>query len=380
MRWQRWSRIGVFTGWSIIALAGCGNGGPGTEADDAPAPGVTVVQLEPEPVTETQEFVGRVVAAERVELRARVQGFLRERDFIEGQKVSAGDRLFLIEPEPYQAVLAQREADVDRAQAEFANAQSQLRRGEELVKNNDIPRARVDELRAAEAVAQAGIAQAEAALKAAQLNLDYTEIQAPIDGSIGLSRFSIGNLVGPESGVLATLVQQDPIYVQFPLTQRDLLAQRRLLQERGGDPTAVVVHLRLADGSRYAHDGQIDFVDVTVDPGTDTVLVRSLFPNPETLLLAGQYVGVVVESGEPEMALLVPQSALQVDQTGLFVLVLDAEERVQVRRITTGPMVGARMVVKTGLQAGDRVVVEGTQKVRPGQAVTAAPWQPPVQD
>ncbi len=380
MRWQRWSRIGVFTGWSIIALAGCGNGGPGTEADDAPAPGVTVVQLEPEPVTETQEFVGRVVAAERVELRARVQGFLRERDFIEGQKVSAGDRLFLIEPEPYQAVLAQREADVDRAQAEFANAQSQLRRGEELVKNNDIPRARVDELRAAEAVAQAGIAQAEAALKAAQLNLDYTEIQAPIDGSIGLSRFSIGNLVGPESGVLATLVQQDPIYVQFPLTQRDLLAQRRLLQERGGDPTAVVVHLRLADGSRYGHDGQIDFVDVTVDPGTDTVLVRSLFPNPETLLLAGQYVGVVVESGEPEMALLVPQSALQVDQTGLFVLVLDAEERVQVRRITTGPMVGARMVVKTGLQAGDRVVVEGTQKVRPGQAVTAAPWQPPVQD
>ncbi|MFO8002659.1 efflux RND transporter periplasmic adaptor subunit [Thioalkalivibrio sp.] len=380
MRWQRWSRIGVFTGWSIIALAGCGNGGSGTEADDAPAPGVTVVQLEPEPVTETQEFVGRVVAAERVELRARVQGFLRERDFIEGQKVSAGDRLFLIEPEPYQAVLAQREADVDRAQAEFANAQSQLRRGEELVKNNDIPRARVDELRAAEAVAQAGIAQAEAALKAAQLNLDYTEIQAPIDGSIGLSRFSIGNLVGPESGVLATLVQQDPIYVQFPLTQRDLLAQRRLLQERGGDPTAVVVHLRLADGSRYGHDGQIDFVDVTVDPGTDTVLVRSLFPNPETLLLAGQYVGVVVESGEPEMALLVPQSALQVDQTGLFVLVLDAEERVQVRRITTGPMVGARMVVKTGLQAGDRVVVEGTQKVRPGQAVTAAPWQPPVQD
>lgn len=380
MRWQRQSRIAVFTGWSIIVLAGCGNGGPGIEAGSAPAPAVTVALLEPEPVTETQEFVGRVVAAERVELIARVPGFLRERDFIEGQKVGAGDRLFLIEPEPYQAVLAQRAADVDRARAEFGNAQSQLRRGEELLKSNDIPRARVDELRAAESVAKAGIAQAEAALQAAQLNLDYTEIRAPIDGSIGLSRFSIGNLVGPESGVLATMVQQDPIYVQFPLTQRDLLAQRRQVQERGGDPAAVVVHLRLADGARYEQDGQIDFVDVTVDPGTDTVLVRSLFPNPRNLLLAGQYVGVEVESGEPEMALLLPQSALQVDQTGFFVLVLDDEERVQVRRVATGPMMGARIVVQTGLGAGDRVVVEGVQKVRPGQAVTAAPWQPPVRD
>jgi len=380
MRWQRRSRIAVFTGWSILVLAGCGNGGSGIEAGSAPAPAVTVALLEPEPVTETQEFVGRVVAAERVELIARVPGFLRERDFIEGQKVSAGDRLFLIEPEPYQAVLAQRASDVDRARAEFGNAQSQLRRGEELLKSNDIPRARVDELRAAESVAKAGIAQAEAALQAAQLNLDYTEIRAPIDGSIGLSRFSIGNLVGPESGVLATMVQQDPIYVQFPLTQRDLLAQRRQVQERGGDPAAVVVHLRLADGARYEQDGQIDFVDVTVDPGTDTVLVRSLFPNPRNLLLAGQYVGVEVESGEPEMALLLPQSALQIDQTGFFVLVLDDEERVQVRRVATGPMMGARIVVQTGLGAGDRVVVEGVQKVRPGQAVTAAPWQPPVRD
>jgi len=380
MRWQRRSRIAVFTAWSILFLAGCGNGGPGTEAGGALAPGVTVVQVEPEPVTETREFVGRVVAAERVELMARVQGFLRERDFIEGQKVSVGDRLFLIEPEPYQAVVAQREADLHRVQAEFTNARAQLRRGEELLKDNNIPRARVDELRAAEAVAEAGIAQAEAALQAAQLNLDYTEVLAPIDGSIGLARYSVGNLVGPDSGVLATLVQQDPIYVQFPLTHRDLLAKRRLVQERGGDPTAVVVHLRLADGSRYGHAGQIDFVDVTVDPGTDTVLVRSLFANPDSLLLAGQYIEVLVESGESELALLLPQSALQIDQTGIFVLVLDDEERVQVRRIDTGPMVGARIVVKTGLAPGDRVVVEGVQKVRPGQTVTAAPWLPPVRD
>lgn len=380
MRWHRRKPFAVLTGCCVILLAGCGSDGPGTDAGALPAPAVTVVQLEPEPVTETREFVGRVTARERVELRARVPGFLRERDFVEGQQVSAGDRLFLIEPEPYQSVLAQREADLNRVQAEFTNARAQLRRGEELLKDNNIPRARVDELRAAETVAQAGIAQAEAALQAAQLNLDYTEIRAPINGSIGLARYSVGNLVGPESGVLATLVQQDPIYVQFPLTQRDLLPQRRLVLERGGDPTAVVVHLRLADGSRYEQAGQVDFVDVTVDPGTDTVLVRSLFANPDSLLLTGQYIEVLVETGEPEIALLLPQSALQIDQTGLFVLVLDDEERVQVRRIDTGPMVGARIVVKSGLAAGERVGVEGVQKVRPGQTVTAAPWQPPVRD
>lgn len=380
MRWHRRSTLAVVTSCLVILMAGCRSDGPGTEAGAMPAPAVTVVQLEPEPVTETREFVGRVTARERVELRARVLGFLRERNFVEGQEVSAGDRLFLIEPEPYQAVLAQREADLIRVQAEFTNARAQLRRGEELLKDNNIPRARIDELRAAETVAEAGIAQAKAALQAAQLNLDYTEVLAPIDGSIGLARYSVGNLVGPESGVLATLVQQDPIYAQFPLTQRDLLAKRRLVLERGGDPTAVVVHLRLTDGSRYEHAGQVDFVDVTVDPGTDTVLVRSLFANPDSLLLTGQYIEVLVESGEPEIALLLPQSALQIDQAGIFVLVLDDEERVQVRRIETGPMVGARIVVTTGLAPGDRVVVEGVQKVRPGQTVTAAPWQPPVRN
>ncbi len=370
----------ILTSCSVVFLAACGSGGPATDAGAVSAPAVTVVQVAPEPVTETREFVGRVTAAERVELRPRVQGFLRERNFVQGQKVAAGDRLFLIEPEPYQAVLAQREADLRRGQAELTNAQAQLLRGEELLKDNNIPRARVDELRAAKSVAEAGIAQAEAALKGAQLNLDYTEIVAPIDGSIGLARFSVGNLVGPDSGVLATLVQQDPIYVQFPLTQRDLLAKRRLVRERGGDPAAVVVHLRLADGSRYEHAGRIDFVDVTVDPGTDTVLVRSLFANPDSLLLAGQFVEVVVESGEPETALLLPQSALQIDQTGIFVLALDDENRVQIRRVETGPMIGARVVVRSGLNPGDRVVVEGVQKVRPGQAVTASPWQPPVRD
>lgn len=364
----------------LVVLGGCGGPGRDTPTVEGPPPSVTVVQLESELVTETARFVGRVVAAERVELLARVPGFLRETSFLDGQKVAVGDRLFLIEPEPYATTVAQRQADVARARAEHANALAQLRRGEELLKTNDIARARVDELRAAETVAESGIAQAEAALASAQLNLDYTEITAPISGRIGLSNFTVGSFVGPESGALATLVQLDPTYVQFPLTQRDLLEHRKRAAQQGGASADTVVHLELADGSRYPHASRIDFLDVTVDPGTDTVLVRASFPNPEGILIPGQYINVTVDAGAPESAVLLPQSAVQIDQAGTFVLVLDEENRVQVRRVTLGPQQGMRAVISTGLAPGDRVVVEGIQKVRPGQQVTAAPWQPAIRN
>lgn len=376
---KRWAGFATLAAALAILLSACGGGGP-AEPPAGPPPSVTVIHLETEPVTETREFLGRVIAAERVDLRARVQGFLQEVGFTEGRRVEVGDLLFRIEPDAYRAVVVQRQADLERAQAEATNADAQLRRGEELLRTNDIPRARVDELRAAAKVTTAGISQAEAALKAAQLNLDYTEIHAPISGRIGLSRYTVGNLIGPDSGVLATLVQHDPIYVQFPLTQTELLLHRRQLQEFGEDGTAAMIQVRLADGSTYDHEGRVDFVDVTVDPGTDTVLLRSRLANPDGLLVPGQFVAVIVRSGEPEMGLLVPQSALQMDQLGLSVLVLDEENRVQVRRITPGPQVGARMVARSGLAPGDRVVVEGVQKVRPGQAVTAAPWQAPGRD
>jgi len=369
----------AFVPFVVWILVGCGKNEPGT-ATDRPLPAVLVVQVQSEPVTQSANFVGRVVAAERVELLARVPGFLRERGFAEGQRVAAGERLFLIEPEPYATVVTQREADLARARAEHTNALAQLRRGEELLKSNDIARARVDELRAAETVAESGIAQAAAALASARLNLDYTEIRAPISGRIGLSTFTVGSFVGPESGSLATLVQQDPIYVQFPLTQRDLLEHRQHTAQRGNASGETVVHLELADGSRYAHVSRIDFLDVTVNPGTDTVLVRASFPNPDGMLIPGQFINVTVDTGEPEWAILLPQSALQIDQAGMFVLVLDEENRVQVRRVTLGPQHGMRTVISGGIAPADRVVVEGIQKVRPGQQVTASPWQPPVRN
>ncbi len=371
--------LGIVAGVSALLLAACSTEDPAA-TQVGPPPAVTVVQLETEPVTDTREFVGRVVAGERVEILARVQGFLEARSFVEGQTVAVGDPLFRIEADAYEAAVAQREADVERARAESENAQAQLRRGEELLRNNDIPRARVDELRAAEAVARAGIAQAEAALKAARLNLDYTEIRAPIDGRIGLSRYTVGNLVGPEAGALATVVQLDPIDVQLPLPQRELLEYRRAVLEQGGDPAAVRVQLRLADRSRFDHDGHVDFVDVTVDPGTDTVLVRSRLPNPDGLLVPGQFVTAILEIGEPQTAILVPQTSLQVDQLGSFVLALDDHQQVEVRRVSTGRQIGGRVIARSGLSEGDRVIVEGVQKVRPGQAVTATPWQPPAAD
>lgn len=374
--------LALIVGVLALLMSGCSGGDnpAGGVGSNAPPPAVTVVQLQPEPITTSARFVGRIVAAEKVELRARIQGFLQERDFAEGQFVTAGTRLFLIEDDAYRVQVVQREADLARAQAEFTNAQAQLRRNEELLRSNDIPRARVDELRAAQAVAQAGIAQAEAALQAAQLNLQYTTIHAPISGRIGLSRYSVGNLVGPESGPLATLVQQDPIQVHFPLNQRDLLAHRQVAHQRGADPGAVTVYLRLPDGSRYPHAGVVDFVDVVVDPGTDTVLVRAPFPNPDGWLVSGQYATIEIEADTPEQGLLLPQAALQLDQAGAFALVLDAADTVQVRRITLGSAVGARFVIPQGLAPGDRVIVEGIQKVRPGQTVTATPWQAMTQE
>jgi membrane fusion protein (multidrug efflux system) len=356
-------------------LSGCGR--QEQAAAPMPPPSVVVVKAEVEPVREQTQFVGRVVAADKVELQARVQGFLKERRFTEGQQVKVGELLFLIEPDHYESVVQQREADVAKAEADEENTRAQLARGLELLKGKNISQAKVDELKAAEGISKATIAQAKAALDAAKLNLSYTRITAPIAGRIGLAKYTVGNLVGPSTGALATIVSRDPIYVQFPVTQRKLLEARRAIAQKGGDPAKVVVRARLPDGSWYDKPGHLNFVDVTTDPGTDTLTLRAEFPNPDGLLVDGQYVGVVAEAGEPESAILVPQSALQLDQQGTFVLIVDKENKAQVRRISTGQNVGAMVVVKKGLQAGDLVITQGTQKVRPGQVVSAAPEELP---
>jgi len=364
--------LGLALAAFLTLLAGCERPAPQTAAD-APPPSVVAAAAKTESVEDQATFVGRVVAVEKVALRARVQGFLKDRTFTEGQEVEVGKLLFEIEPDQFEAVVQQREADLAKAKADQLNSAAQLKRGQELLKEKNIAQAKVDELQAANSIALASIQQAEAALNAAKLDLGYTKIKAPVGGRIGLSEYTVGNLVGPASDPLATIVSRDPIYVQFPLTQREVLQARRDIKAKGGDPKDVVVQLRLPDDSLYDQVGRINFIDVTTDQGTDTVTLRAQIPNPDGILVDGQYVGVLLQTGKPAAAVVVPQSALQVDQQGAFVLIIDSESKAQVRRIETGPIKGTMIVVKSGLEKGDLVIVEGVQKVRPGQVVAASP-------
>ncbi|MGB5495226.1 MAG: efflux RND transporter periplasmic adaptor subunit, partial [Sedimenticolaceae bacterium] len=359
----------------VLGLAGCGDQQLAAVAAAPPPPAVVAVQAETRPVEDQAQFVGRVVAVDKVELRARVQGFLKARRFSEGQQVAVGDELFLIEPDQYEAVVQQRQADVAKAVADAENADAQYKRGRELLKTKAIAQSKVDELKAAALVAEAGIAQAKAALVAAELDLGYTKVIAPVAGRIGLSKYTVGNLVGASSDPLATIVSADPIYVEFPLTQRELLEARRRIKAKGADMEDLVVRAKLADGSVYDRPGRLNFIDVTTDAGTDTVSLRAELPNPDGLLVDGQYAGVTVEAGEPQSAIVIPQSALQLDQQGVFVLIVDAQKKAQIRRIETGARVGAGMVVSSGLKEGELVITDGVQKVRPGQPVNAAPPQ-----
>jgi membrane fusion protein (multidrug efflux system) len=231
----------------------------------------------------------------------------------------------------------------------------------------------VDEVTAKQGEARGNVLAQKANLEKAELDLGYTEIKAPIAGGIGKANISPGNFVGPNSGTLATIVSQDPIYVTFPITQREILAVRKNGEQRADD---YAIYLQLADGSRYAQTGKLNFFDVTVSQGTDTVQVRAIFPNPNRILVDGQLVTVAVELSKGESTLVVPQQALQLDQSGMFVLVIDKDNKVRVHRVEPGPAVGTNVSIKKGVEAGDLVVTEGIQRIRPGQAVQATEAKP----
>ncbi len=337
----------------------------------APPPAVSVTPVVSREVTETIDYIGRLTAVDKVDVVARVPGFLEERKFKEGQYVKKGDLLFRIEQATYKAAVEQARANVAKAKATEVNAKLQFERGKELVRNQNIPQATLDQRAADEEAAQASVMEAQAALDQAEINLGYTEIRSPIDGRIGLAIFTEGNLVQPSSGKLATIVSQDPIYVTFQVSQRNLLDYFRRRAEDPGKNTHVNIRIKLPNGTIYPHAGLSDFLDVQVDPTTDTVTVRATVPNPEHVLIPGGVVGVTVERGAPKSALAIPQAAVLLDQAGRYVLVVDAAKKVEQRRVTTGVEQGRNIVVTDGLKEGELVIVEGIQKVRPGQTVTA---------
>jgi membrane fusion protein (multidrug efflux system) len=356
----------------ICALGFAGVAANASAQSTVPPPAVSVVPAVSRLVTETGDYIGRVTAIDKVDVVARVPGFIDERNFTEGQQVKKGDLLFRIEQATYKAAVEQQRANLAKAKATEVNARIQLERGKELVRNQNISQAVLDQRTADEAAAQASVLEAQALLEQAEINLAYTEIRSPIDGRIGLARFTEGNLVQPLSGSLATVVRQDPIYVIFQVSERDVLDYKRRLAESQNKNTHLKIHIKLPNGQAYAHEGVTNFLDVQVDANTDTVAVRAQVANPDSILIPSGIVGVTVERGAPRSVLLVPQSAVQLDQAGRYVLVVDPAKKVEQRRITTGIDQGRDIVVTEGLKEGELVIVEGIQKVRPGQIVTAS--------
>jgi len=374
MRQRRRYRLVVAGLVLIWPLTGCGNGDERAKAAPPP-PAVTVVAVAAHDIRPSVTFTGRVQARDKVDLRARVEGFLEKRLFNEGQDVNQGDLLFVIEQAPYKASIVEIQADIQKAQAALTLAELEVGRASQLAAREVGTQKRLDETTAKRGEVQGELARLKASLEKAQLQLSYAEIRAPLAGRIGRAMVSVGNFVGPSSGPLATIVRQDPIYVSFPVTQREMLQLRKDPSVSDAEP---IIYVRLGDGSRYPHAGKVDFIDVTVSQGTDTVQVRAEFPNPERLLVDGQLVSVLVEAGKAQSSLLIPQQALQIDQAGPFVLVVDGASKVEARRIEAAALPGGQVSVTKGLKVGEKVITQGVQKVRPGQVVQATEVTPQV--
>jgi membrane fusion protein (multidrug efflux system) len=351
-----------------IGLAGCQPTGEVAAPADAPPPSVGVATVVQREITPSMEFVGRVEAIDAVDLVARVQGFLDSREFEEGASVAAGQLLFRIEREPFEAAVATRRADLARAEATLLNARLQRERLEPLIPRGGATQAQLDEAVAAEHVAMAAREAALVAIRLAEIDLGYTEIRAPFEGRIGRANFAEGAVVGPTAGPLARLVRIDPVFVTIPVTDRAMLAVRR-----AGDSGGFAPFLRLADGSLVDAPGKFRFSDPEVDTNTDTVRIRASFDNTEGVLLPGQHVTVMVRATETRQALVVPQVAVQQDQAGRLVLTLNPDNKVQVTRVKLGDRVDTDWIVLEGLEAGERVIVEGIQKARPGMVVEPVP-------
>ncbi|MCR0984238.1 efflux RND transporter periplasmic adaptor subunit [Roseomonas populi] len=344
-------------------------------------PAVGIMEAARRPVTESTDFVGRVEALEHVDIIARVTGYLQERLFQEGQEVKKGDPLYRIERQTFEADLARAQATVASAEAELANARVSLSRAQELSRTGAGTRVSLDNAVAQERTANAQLLSARAAARAAEINLGYTEITSPIDGKIGRTNLTIGNVVGPNAGALATIVSVDPMRVSFPISQRQALELRDRYAGRGG-VDAVVIRFRTVDGKTYPQPGRIEFIDNQINRNTDSILVRARVPNPpngpggDRQLIDGQFVNVSVEGAEPVQAITIPRAAVLQDQQGTYAFIVDAENKAQRRNLRLGRSTPQTAVIEEGLNPGDKVIVEGIQRVRPGQEVNAAPAGP----
>jgi membrane fusion protein (multidrug efflux system) len=358
-------------------------------AQGVPAPAVGVVKVEKHPITETDEFIGRIQAINRVAIVARVTAFLEQVRFKDGAEVKEGDILYRLERGPFEADLDAKKAVAEQMAAQLQNASAAHDRAQTLLERQAGTPATVDSALATQRSFAAQLLGANASVKQSQINLDYTEMAAPIDGKIGRTAITPGNVVSPGSGVLTTIVGQDPMYVVFPISVRTSLQLRERYAGKGGSG-AVVIRLKLPDGRSYDQSGKLDFVDNTIQTGTDTLTVRGIISNPILAPRQGsdgplrelsdnEFVSVFLEGVEPIQALAVPRSAVLSDQQGDYVFVVDAENKARRQNVKLGQSTPTVASIMSGLKEGDSIVVEGLQRVRPGQPVSpGAPTAPPI--
>jgi membrane fusion protein (multidrug efflux system) len=351
---------------------------PGCSQEPPPLPMVEVVVDEAvlEPYQPKSSFVGRLHAQEDVTIQARVSGYMKSRDFREGEFVEAGQLLYEIEPAEFEAQLARAKADLAKAMANKAVAERNYKRGQELLPQGNISASEMDKLTAQKLETDAEIAGANAQLKTAEVNLSYTRIIAPISGRIGRSEHSPGDLIGPNTGVLTTLVSIDPIQALFQISEATFVTATsgRMDGIKGTnmndvDFSDLEVSLELTNRQLYPLVGYIDYFANRISESTGTLEARALIPNPDGMLVPGQYVRVVLEQTTLAEAVFVPQASVQVDQQGSFVLVVDSEQVVRRRNVKLDSRLDDKVIVRQGVEAGELVIVRGLQQVRPGQTV-----------
>lgn len=345
-------------------LMACGEKAP---QKAPPKPAVSVYVIKSDVIGDYREFVARTEASREANIRARVKGELIKRDFREGTIVEKDQVLFEIDPAAYKASLASAKAQLASKISGEENAKRNLLRANKLINDGYISQSDFDKLTTEQSQAESAVSAARAALEQAELDLSYTVIKAPFTGRIGRVNYNIGNIIGPESDILATLTLTDPMYVNFQLEESEYTSylQRRAMNNNKTNDT-VDLSILLPNNSAYKEQGTLDFADTQVTQGMGTVEVRASFPNPKGVIVPGLFVTLVIESKTKKDMSMVPQAAVQANQQGKFVLFIDEENKVKQRPVVLGRRVNAMWVVESGLVVGDRVIIEGLQKVRPG--------------
>ncbi|MCP3968275.1 MAG: efflux RND transporter periplasmic adaptor subunit [Lentisphaerae bacterium] len=365
---MNFSRITVLLLVGTLFLAGCKPKRPVIK----PSSAVVVVPVKLGNIVASTIIIGQVKAYDKVELVARVKGFLQKRNFIEGELVKKGQLLFLIEQDQYKADVIKAKAAVMSAMADKKNADIDYERQRALYQKRAVAQKEFDNAAANKMSADASVLKAQAELKNAELDLSYTQIKAPFDGIVGLAAYSVGNVVGPDSDSLDSIVKVDPVRVQFNLSEVDVLRIQKEIIKEGKDrkkEVPIIVKLIFQDGSEYGRTGKITFWNNQVNSSTGTFLMQATFENPNVLLLPGMYVRVQLEGRKSYKALLIPQVAVSSEQTGDYVMVVNKDKKAVRRKVELGRKKGLNVEVKSGLKEGELVVTEGLQKIREGMIV-----------